>query len=317
MTGALLLVGDRPFCRKTSEQILSLEAEILTAQSYGEAETLIYNSPPHLLLLQASQPLNWELCQQIKQGPQLSWIYCILLVHQSSALSLGADDISKTILALAAGANAYLALPTADPSYEELLRAYVAAGLRQASLYRTLSQENNFLSAIALSDALTQIGNRRAFDWELSRQIKNAQDKGLDFSLLLIDIDYFKSVNDTYGHLVGDQVLRLLAERLKHNMRFDDTPYRYGGEEFAITLTDTGAAEAAQIAQRLCQLIHQHPFSVIPASPEQELVLPITVSVGVASLRQDGTDSGMALLQRADQNLLKAKSTGRNRAVSG
>ncbi|MFE4106568.1 diguanylate cyclase [Almyronema epifaneia] len=317
MTAVLLLVGDRPFSDKTLERIRPLtEAEINTAQSYGEAETLIYSSPPDVLLLEATQPLSWELCRQLKQAGQLGWIYCILLEHQPASVPTATVPISSTIAALEAGANAYLWLSAASATAthsegERLLKAHIEAGLRQSKMHRDLSQENNLLSAIALSDSLTQISNRRAFDWELPRQIKSAQEKAADLSLMMIDIDYFKVVNDTHGHLVGDEVLRLLAERLKHNMRFDDTPYRYGGEEFVIVLANTGKAEATQIAQRLCQLICQHPFRV-----NQTLALALTVSIGVASLRRDEAESGMELLQRADQNLLKAKSAGRNQIVS-
>jgi two-component system cell cycle response regulator len=126
----------------------------------------------------------------------------------------------------------------------------------------------------------------------------------------MLDVDFFKRINDTYGHLVGDAVLQLLSARLRHNLRFYDTPFRYGGEEFVILLSDTGHQEAAQIANRICQLINEQPFSI-----DESLDLNITISAGVATLQNRDDAKGHSLLQRADQRLLKAKALGRNRVV--
>jgi two-component system cell cycle response regulator len=170
---------------------------------------------------------------------------------------------------------------------------------------------NDLLSAIALSDPLTELNNRRAFEWELPRQIQNARNRNMPISLIMLDVDYFKTINDTYGHLVGDRALQLFSARLRHNLRFYDTPFRYGGEEFVLILSDTGSQEATLIAHRICQLISQQAFAI-----NETLDLNLTVSAGAASLRANDDTRGMSLLHRADQNLLKAKSQGRNRVVS-
>lgn len=200
-------------------------------------------------------------------------------------------------------------------SQQRLIQAYIQIGLNRAQRYRDLSRINDWLSAVALVDALTQLSNRRAFDLELPRQIKVARAKGLPLSLMMLDIDFFKSVNDRYGHLVGDDVLKMLAKRLLANMRFYDTPFRYGGEEFVITLNNTDLKEGIAIAQRLRQSIDQTPFNLGPAvdTPSQ---LPLTVSIGLTELCDEDDPKGRSLLHRADQYLLQAKTSGRNQVVS-
>lgn len=220
--------------------------------------------------------------------------------------------------ALNAGVDAYIWLPnelTMSPETvnrcERLLQAQIRNGLKRVQPYRELSRANDLLSAIALSDPLTRLSNRRAFDWELPRQIESARTQELPLSLLILDIDYFKEVNDRYGHLVGDKVLCMMAERLRNHMRFYETPFRYGGEEFVITLQNTTAEDAASVGRRLCRLISEQPFVA-----NSDLDLSITISVGVASLHCQDDSNGTSLLDRADQNLLKAKQQGRNRVVS-
>lgn len=196
-----------------------------------------------------------------------------------------------------------------------LIQAHVQIGLRRAQRYRDLSRINDWLSAVALIDALTQINNRRAFDLELPNQIAMARNKGTALSILVLDIDFFKRVNDRYGHLVGDDVLRLLAKRLSSNMRFYDTPFRYGGEEFVVTLNNTDKVEGKAIANRLRELIGQEPFRLSqPVGGVSKL--DVTVSIGLTELRPEDDAQGRSFLHRADQNLLQAKESGRNRVVA-
>ena len=125
---------------------------------------------------------------------------------------------------------------------------------------------------------------------------------------MMLDIDFFKDINDTYGHLVGDEVLKQLAERLRNNMRFYDIPFRYGGEEFVVILNDTDNQEAKTVGDRLCKTIASTPFVL-----ESNLKLSISVSIGIACLWASDKISGYELIDRADQNLLRAKTLGRNR----
>ena len=312
MDASILLIGDEKFCnplldliRKTKHLVIQTVADPL------EAMPLVLAEQPELILIQAIQKQSLALCEQIKAESRLAWIYCIVIEDQNQ-VSL-ATELEVRAIALESGADAYLYLPqglTATPDSQRLLQAELQVGLRQVQAYRELMQTNDMLSAIALSDPLTSLNNRRAFEWELPRQIQNARSRSVPISLIMLDVDFFKAINDTYGHLTGDQVLKFLAARLRHNLRIYDTPFRYGGEEFVIILSNTEAQEALRIAARLCQLISEQPFAV-----EDALDLTVTISAGTATLQPDDDAKGFELLHRADQYLLQAKSQGRNRVV--
>lgn len=280
---------------------------------------------PELVVLQANIAENWSLCKTIRQHWHPLWVYCLLLESAPSAATLDGRQVlqrqaQRATKAVEMGGDAYLWWPTLrqagpaplreDPALSRIMQAHIRSGLQRVQAYRDLSQTNDLLSAIALSDALTELGNRRALDWELPREIVSARKLDQPLSLLILDIDFFKSVNDRHGHLVGDQVLQMVAERLRHNMRFYETPFRYGGEEFVILLKNTGIDEAERVGERLRQLMDNNPFVI-----DTELDLCLTVSIGVAALKPNDDTEGMALIGRADSSLLAAKATGRNRVV--
>lgn len=317
MDASILLVGSDDFQSFYLEYIRDLATfTVEVAANPFEAVPLIQAQQPDLLLIQATQSDSLDLCRQVKAQNRLAWIYCILLNDHPQDLTL---HFKQEVEALKTGADAYLWLPmiatdTAvtmeQQTYGQLLQAQILAGLRRVQNHRELMRANDVLSAIALSDPLTELNNRRAFEWELPRQIQNARNRHLPISLIMLDVDYFKSINDTYGHLVGDSVLKLLSARLRYNLRFYDTPFRYGGEEFVVILSDTGHQEAFRITRRLCQLISEQPFAI-----DEHLDLSITVSAGVATLNPDDDSKGTSLLHRADQRLLKAKAQGRNQVI--
>ncbi|PSB13668.1 GGDEF domain-containing protein [filamentous cyanobacterium CCP1] len=314
MDASILLIGSDRFRNFVFDLIRDLATfTVEVAANPFEALPLIQAQQPDLLLVQASQADSVELCRQTKSQNRLAWIYCIVIDEQTQD---SLKQIETETHALTMGADAYLSLPIDAPtlsqrvSQNHLLQAYVKAGLRRVQNHRELMRANDVLSAIALSDPLTELNNRRAFEWELPRQIQNARNRKVPISLLMLDVDFFKRINDTYGHLTGDAVLRLLSARLRHNLRFYDTPFRYGGEEFVIVLSDTCCQEADRIANRICQLISEQPFAI-----DDALDLTITISAGVATLQEDDDAKGTSLLQRADQRLLQAKALGRNRVV--
>ncbi len=271
-------------------------------------------------MIRADQPGSLELCRQVKAQHQLAWIYCIVLGHPPQVPS-GHWEVEAHVEALEAGADAFVWLPQLSSgnsmdqkwlaTQTRLLSSQIRVGLRRVQNYRELMRTNDILSAIALSDPLTELNNRRALEWELPRQISNARSRKMPLSLLMLDVDYFKTINDRYGHLVGDRALQLLSARLRHNLRFYDTPFRYGGEEFVIILSDTDQQEARAIGTRLCRLIAEQPFVI-----NDSLNLSITISAGAATLQLEDDSNGLNLLRRADTNLLSAKAQGRNRVVS-
>lgn len=318
----VVIVGTEAFFAPLNHLIREMsDLEIATVETIDALDEAIQQSRPGLLILQANDNGLWRWCQRFKQQPSHSWVYCLAIDQPSVAiphygLERNLQSLQRNSQALSIGFNAYLWLDPQPPStalataQAQLLEASLRTGIGHLQKYRELSHANDLLSAIALSDALTQLSNRRAFDWELPRQIQMAREQAVPLCLLILDIDHFKAVNDTYGHLIGDQVLQILAERLRHNMRFYETPFRYGGEEFVIILTDTRPHEAMQISQRLCCSVSQQPFVIGPS-----LQLSITVSIGLADLRSEDDAKGISLLDRADQNLLKAKNDGRNRVI--
>jgi diguanylate cyclase (GGDEF)-like protein len=160
--------------------------------------------------------------------------------------------------------------------------------------------------AEARTDALVGVGNRRAFDEELARRYAAWQRQGTTLSLLIIDVDRFKRLNDTHGHQAGDEVLRGIGRVLAANVRDMDFAARYGGEEFAFILPGTGLEDAKSAAERIRTAI------AAATCPFEGKTLAVTVSLGVAELRPG--DTVASLLQHADSALYAAKSNGRNRA---
>ncbi len=157
-------------------------------------------------------------------------------------------------------------------------------------------------------DPLTLVGNRKFFDQEVIRTLTEAREKSSTVSLLMIDIDHFKRFNDTHGHLVGDQVLRLVARTLVENLKGRDVIARYGGEEFVIVLPDTRLQDAARVADILRSSL---ATKQITRRGTNEVVGAVTISIGATEYIAG--DDGEALIARADKALYEAKQTGRNR----
>ena len=162
----------------------------------------------------------------------------------------------------------------------------------------------------AMTDALTAIANRKCFDVTLRDEAKCAVEEDANLCLLLTDIDQFKKFNDTYGHLVGDEVLKVVARMLKAGIKGRDTVARYGGEEFAVILPQTSLSDAATVANQLCQALASRKLKNRKTGDDYGQV---TLSIGVAQYRFD--EPMEALIKRADQALYWAKVQGRNRVV--
>lgn len=172
------------------------------------------------------------------------------------------------------------------------------------------------LKLSTMTDALTQVHNRRFFDQRLPQELARSDRSLKDISCLFLDIDHFKSVNDTYGHGVGDDVLCQVAQRIQTVLRTHDVLARYGGEEFAVLLPETGNDEAMMVAQRIITAVNKNRIVV-----DKNVILTITISAGVSTLStenyiDDIKELGMKLLSSADQALYDAKEQGRNRAIN-
>lgn len=213
-------------------------------------------------------------------------------------------DIDKVAKSLDLGVNDYLIKPI---DRNELLARTRTQIKRQRYQERLRSNyEQNLL--MALTDPLTGLYNRRYFTTHLSGTIERYHETDKDLALITFDIDFFKHVNDTYGHAAGDEVLVELARRVSDNVRSVDTVARLGGEEFVAVLPDTPEDRATVIAERLRTNIADVPFDLVSVG----LSAPVTVSLGVAMMSEEDTFD--SLMRRSDEALFAAKRAGRNRA---
>src|SRR6185436_12378138 len=216
-------------------------------------------------------------------------------------------DMKRLVRALDIGVNDYLMRPV---ERSELV-ARVRTQLRRKRYADRLRHSLQLSLEMAITDQLTGLFNRRYMSRHLGTLISNAAATGKPVSFLILDIDFFKKINDTYGHDVGDDVLREFANRVSHNVRGIDLACRYGGEEFVVVMPDTDMTFAYMVAERLRQSVADIPFKI--AVPPGQIT--VTISIGVTA-SEGSADTAEALLRRADQALYRAKRDGRNRVVA-
>lgn len=316
MNTSILVVGSYEFYQALPEQIRE-EANcfnIKVVTTVTEALSWAQIRPPDILLVQASTHNSEKFCQWSKVQVKGAGTYCILLEDrpQDNRLS-GTWEVEKTAAMLEDIADAYIPFfwlgsnQAQQIGTNRLILAHIQIGLRNGKKYQELIDKNNTLSAIALADPLTQLNNRRAMERDLPERILESRAYHRPLSLLILDVDCFKSVNDTYGHLVGDRVLQLLSYRLKHNLRAPDKLFRYGGEEFVIILSNNDCQQALFIADRLRGIAGAQAFTL-----DSTLSLNVTISIGAACLQSLDDRNGVSLIDRADRCLLQAKAAGRN-----
>lgn len=216
------------------------------------------------------------------------------------------DDRARMVKALEIGVNDILTRPV--DSQELAARAKTQIQRKRYTDY--LRNNLDYSLELAVTDQLTGLHNRRYMVGQLETLVRRAAMGGDEVSALLIDIDNFKKINDTFGHDIGDEVLREFALRLASNVRAIDLPCRYGGEEFTVIMPETRMADALRIAERIRKHVSASPFKV--ANGEE--MLNVTVSVGVSATGGQG-DTPEALLKRADEGVYEAKAGGRNMVV--
>ena len=239
-----------------------------------------------------------DICRRLRSADTRDYLYTILLTARSAK-----QDIVE---GLEAGADDYIVKPF-DPAE---LRLRINAGVRIVNLERALRKANLDLSVQATTDALTATLNRMALLQRLDECLARARRERSSLAVLMIDIDHFKTINDTHGHAVGDHVLIELARRLRQSCRSYDVLGRYGGEEFVVVLPNCAAAEGRIVAEHMRKAIADVPF----VTPEGELNVAISIGVASSSAHPEMTP----LLKAADDALYIAKRNGRNRtAVDG
>ena len=292
-SAGLVLVAD------DDEDIRSLVAlrlrkagyEVVTAVDGEEALRLAREVKPDLLLLDVSMPVmdGFAVCREIQsQGPAAPpVIFLTARTHSAAALE-----------GFAVGAADYVTKPFRPA---ELL-ARVHANLRSKAVRDALAHD-------ATTDPLTGLLNRRGLESRAVEAIALARRHGRPLACLVVDLDHFKRVNDTFGHAAGDEVLRTVAELIHRLTRISDLVARYGGEEFLLLLPETDRDGAAAVGEKIRAVLAAHPFEY--ASPEGPVVMPITASFGGACWRP-GMGEPPDLFDAADRALYEAKRLGRN-----
>ena len=215
------------------------------------------------------------------------------------------DAKEKIVEGLESGADDYLT----KPFNPQELKARLRVGLRLLELEDTLIQSREAMRFKATHDMLTDVWNRGAILETLDREITRSRRECTSLGVLMVDLDHFKSVNDTYGHLTGDSVLREVSGRMLAAIRSYDSLGRYGGEEFLILLPGCQAADTANKAEQLRAGITERPIDT-PAGP-----VGVTISVGGVSVANWPSDDINQILQMADAAMYRAKDAGRNHVV--
>lgn len=210
------------------------------------------------------------------------------------------------VKALEIGVNDILPRPI-DP---QELSARVKTQIQRKRYTDYLRNNLDHSLELAVTDQLTGLHNRRYMTGQLDSLVQRSTLGGDPVAALLIDIDHFKKINDTFGHDVGDEVLREFALRLASNVRAIDLPCRYGGEEFTVIMPDTQLEDAMRIAERIRMHVAGSPFRVAQGKE----LLTVTISIGVSATLGEH-DTPEALLKRADEGVYEAKASGRNAVV--
>jgi diguanylate cyclase (GGDEF)-like protein len=235
-----------------------------------------------------------ELCQHLKSDPDLRNRYIIMLT--------GEDESADKVLGLDLGADDYITKPF-QPA--ELL-ARIRAAKRIVDLQNELMESNRRLELLSITDGLTKLHNHRHFQDELGRAFEESERYHRPLSLVIADLDFFKKVNDTYGHAVGDDVLKAVSSMFQQSIRSTDLAARYGGEEFTLMLPETNLEDAIAFAEKLREIIESTPIAT------QAGALHVTISLGVATVPHSRIHSSKELIVAADKALYRAKKNGRN-----
>ncbi len=300
MRNSILIIDDTTIARK---QIIETLRNAGLFEHYFEAsdgvagfKTLL-NEKIDIVLCDVEMPGmdGFKFLQMVNTCETLRDIPILLLTSH--------DGMETKIRGLEQGASDYITKPFIP---EELL-ARVKIHLKIKTLQDNLKQSNQSLLQLSMTDPLTELNNRRHLMEILDKEFERSHRTDHPLAFLMIDIDHFKQVNDTYGHVQGDVVLQIISREITSELRQYDTAARFGGEEFALLLPETSTEQAFIVAERLRKSITDIKFSGSMSG------LIITVSIGIASLPHPGINSAEDLIRLADDALYTAKKNGRNR----
>jgi two-component system chemotaxis response regulator CheY len=290
----ILIAEDDPISRRLLEATLNgWGYDVLVTSDGSEAwEAMQQSEAPGLVISDWMMPHmdGLELCRKIRQMERTGYTYFIILTAKGRK--------KDVIEGLEAGADDFLI----KPFDREELKCRTRIGKRIIELEQRILK-------LATTDSLTGVLNRRAFFERLEQEINKSLRENTSLSLILTDIDYFKKVNDRYGHQAGDMVLQGFTEQLLNSSRPYDFVGRYGGEEFVICLPGAGLSQSGSVAERMRSKVEEMKIIL----PDGSQSIRITASFGTTSFLMDSKDKVDSLIKRADNALYKAKNEGRNR----
>jgi two-component system cell cycle response regulator len=299
--GRVLLVDDRQSSYERIASTLASEHEVDVENDAHEAlfQTVEGNYDVLMVSLALEDFDALRLCSQVRSLERTRSLPILILAEP--------EDNARLLRGLEIGVNDYLLRPI---DKNEML-ARVRTQVRKKRFGERLRDNVQMSIEMAVTDALTGLHNRRYMEMHLTTLVEQAAARGKPLTVLVLDIDYFKTINDGYGHDAGDDVLREFATKVRKSIRGIDLACRYGGEEFVIVMPETDMAVASVVAERLRRRVATEPFPIGRDGQRVE----VTISIGIAALGP-ADDSAASILKRADQALYRAKRDGRNRVVA-
>ena len=298
----ILLVDDEPTQRLIMARLLKRAGyEVETASNGKEALQKIEAGDFHLMITDWEMPEmdGIALCSALRSSQTKGYVYTILLTAR--------DAIEHVVTGLQSGADDYLTKPVIEPE----LIARLSTGKRIVTLERSLRHANEENRRLSITDPLTGAYNRRYLMEQLPREIERAARYERQLSVIMCDVDHFKKINDTHGHLAGDDVLRWFVTHLQKGVRACDWVARYGGEEFVIVLPETTVANAGTAAEHLRREVSVGQFN------SGALQFDVTASFGVSGWRAIVPPGATldALMTKCDASVYASKAAGRNRVT--
>jgi two-component system, cell cycle response regulator len=295
------VIDDDPAIRRLIAAIVRTSGDVvIEADTFGAGEVLLREYPWDVAVIDRRLPDGdgLELCRQVAAGERTE-------SHRHVIFLSAVDSPDEKLRGFDAGADEYIVKPMDPAEFRARLRAIRRTVLTQKDLLARLAT----LEQLSVIDGLTQVYNHRFFKSELRRLFDLTKRYDRPLGLLMIDLDLFKTINDSYGHQVGDIVLTEISTSIAQTIRSTDVLARYGGEEFAILLPESTLSDAAMIAERIRRSVDD---ATVDGAFGQ---IRITVSIGVAAVPAPGIDTAAHLVEAADRALYLAKERGRNRVT--
>ncbi len=295
--GVLIVEDDREVRDMVTMMVEGMGHAVVTAVNGKDALTRLRGQSVDIVLLDLMMPEmdGFEFCQKVREDPTLRDLHIIITSAR--------DALEDKVRGLELGAADYLTKPF---SLTEL-QARIKVGERIVRYQKMLRAQQALLEDLVRKDELTGLANRRSVEERLREELPRAERYKHALSVLLVDIDHFKTVNDTYGHSYGDVVLKEVAQTFARQSRATDLCARYGGEEFVILLPETSLPEARLVGERLCVAVRDLSFT------QAGKAVHVTASFGVTTVNTDHPESLDELMEQADQALYAAKRNGRDR----